>query len=559
MKKYRYFGLPSHLVAMAGLSVALTLTACGGANEGNGEVAGSRAAVSMSASSASGSSIVEMQIPSAEQTEELLKKGSDLNAAELQAAAARVGVTAPATAQWPSSPTTLASPKFAIQKGKPQSKALGFASVPVYRFFNSQTAAHFYTISETERDTVRSTLPQFSYEGAAFSVSPAAQPGLSPVYRFLNTQSGVHFYTISEDEKNHILQTLPGFNLEGVAYYASKVAAEGFTELGRFYVPGKGFHFYTASSMEALNISLFLSENYGWEGFAYYVIGEDYSFDKAMHDELNTLRVQGGFGAMAHNSALDAAARNHANYMYLNYRSGNQWNWPLMSSVDPATGWLTGHTETLGSVGFTGVFPIDRAATAGFNTSYVGEVIEFGNTGFYYPRYAGCIDGLLSTVFHRSGLLYYGSREFGSTVMFSPDFNDFVCIIEPAINPANSPQPPAGWVAVYPVPDQQNVKTLFFNEAPDPVPSSPIKGNPASIYVEPQNTLTVFSFVLRDPSGASVPAKLLTSADFPAYLATYMAYLVPLGPLNSNTEYTAHFVGQNSGAPLVRTWSFHTK
>ncbi len=40
----------------------------------------------------------------------------------------------------------------------------------LFRFFNSTTGAHFYTISVDERDHVRATLPQFAYEGVAFYV-----------------------------------------------------------------------------------------------------------------------------------------------------------------------------------------------------------------------------------------------------------------------------------------------------------------------------------------------------------------------------------------------------
>ncbi|MFQ3573077.1 MAG: trypsin-like peptidase domain-containing protein [Thermodesulfovibrionales bacterium] len=39
---------------------------------------------------------------------------------------------------------------------------------PVYRFFNTSTGTHFYTISTAERDHVRNTYPQFRYEGEAF-------------------------------------------------------------------------------------------------------------------------------------------------------------------------------------------------------------------------------------------------------------------------------------------------------------------------------------------------------------------------------------------------------
>lgn len=143
--------------------------------------------------------------------------------------------------------------------------------VLAYRFFNTQTGAHFYTINEVERDQVIATLPQFRYEGPAFTVSATPQEGLLPVYRFLNTTTGVHLYTISEAEKAHIEATLPQFQLEGVAYHASAVGGVGFKPLYRFYRQDRGFHFYSADHTERDTIIDTLCA-YRYEGTSYYVL-----------------------------------------------------------------------------------------------------------------------------------------------------------------------------------------------------------------------------------------------------------------------------------------------
>lgn len=150
---------------------------------------------------------------------------------------------------------------------KAQTKAL--ASIPVYRFFNTLTNAHFYTASVTERDHVRATLPYLQYEGEAFQASAQGATGLSPVYRFYNQQTGVHFYTISGDERAFVQANYPQFIYEGVAYYASKVLGAGFRGLYRFYYFSKGFHFYSVDPNEAATLP-----QYRAEGLAYYVIGE---------------------------------------------------------------------------------------------------------------------------------------------------------------------------------------------------------------------------------------------------------------------------------------------
>ncbi len=46
--------------------------------------------------------------------------------------------------------------------------------------------------------------------------------GTSPVYRFYNTITSGHFFTIDENEKNTVLNTLPSFRYEGVGFCASK-------------------------------------------------------------------------------------------------------------------------------------------------------------------------------------------------------------------------------------------------------------------------------------------------------------------------------------------------
>lgn len=162
----------------------------------------------------------------------------------------------------------------------PQQKlaAVSTLRAPIFRFFNEQTGAHFFTGSATERDLVQSTLsPPFKDEGTAFFAASASTPGLSQVYRFYNLRTGVHFYTISESEKASIEATLPDvFRLEGVSYHASEVGGQGLIPLYRFYLPSKGVHFYTASESEKDRVIATLGAIYRFEGIGYYVLGEDW-------------------------------------------------------------------------------------------------------------------------------------------------------------------------------------------------------------------------------------------------------------------------------------------
>lgn len=62
---------------------------------------------------------------------------------------------------------------------------------------------------------------------SSLRIQAAAQPaGTLPVYRFFNTETGTHFYTISEDEKNYILANWPQFHFYGSAFYAYPIVSQ---------------------------------------------------------------------------------------------------------------------------------------------------------------------------------------------------------------------------------------------------------------------------------------------------------------------------------------------
>lgn len=94
--------------------------------------------------------------------------------------------------------------------------------VPLFRFFNLRTGSHFYTTSVAERDDVIARYPQlYRYEGIAYPVVGTACAQVHPVYRFYNTRTGTHFYTVSDAEKALVeAQLSEAYHFEGIAYYA---------------------------------------------------------------------------------------------------------------------------------------------------------------------------------------------------------------------------------------------------------------------------------------------------------------------------------------------------
>ena len=155
---------------------------------------------------------------------------------------------------------------------------------PVYRFYNNQRGTHFFSQSITEKNFISANYPQFSYENAVFNAysnpDTATTPTRSPVYRFYNSATQSHFYTIDVAEKDSIIVkinngTWPQFAFEGTSWYAKTTAQfgsipDGTIPLYRFYRTN-GTHFYTASATEKASIQANLSAYYTYEGIAYYV------------------------------------------------------------------------------------------------------------------------------------------------------------------------------------------------------------------------------------------------------------------------------------------------
>lgn len=94
---------------------------------------------------------------------------------------------------------------------------------PVYRFWSDVTQSHFYTISETEKNKLlREYRKIWIFEGIGFYAYPEGrQPyGTRPVYRFWSDVQSAHFYTISESERDKFLKDYRGIYIyEGIAFY----------------------------------------------------------------------------------------------------------------------------------------------------------------------------------------------------------------------------------------------------------------------------------------------------------------------------------------------------
>ena len=93
--------------------------------------------------------------------------------------------------------------------------------VPVYRF-SRNGGGHFYTASESERESVSTHLTgAYTYDGVAFYVYGEPVEGSMPVFRFFHPSTGSHFFTGDVSERDHLIaERSDSLLYEGVAWWA---------------------------------------------------------------------------------------------------------------------------------------------------------------------------------------------------------------------------------------------------------------------------------------------------------------------------------------------------
>ena len=123
----------------------------------------------------------------------------------------------------------------------------------VFRFFDSATGDHFYTLSTAEANQIRATLPTYHDEGTPWS-TPDAGTGAIDVYRFFDVATNTHFLTSSLAERNQVIATLPSYHYEGVAFEAYQTTGTDRLTLERFFNTQSHLHHYAASPAETASI-----------------------------------------------------------------------------------------------------------------------------------------------------------------------------------------------------------------------------------------------------------------------------------------------------------------
>ena len=128
------------------------------------------------------------------------------------------------------------------------SSSLG-ASSPAYRFYNSSSGDHFYTLNSAEADSLKQNPGTYAYEGTPWS-APVASNLTTNVYRFYNAKSGDHFYTQSTQERDTLSSQSSGYGYEGIAFQTYSASSGSTLTLERFYNKLTGLHHFSASTIE---------------------------------------------------------------------------------------------------------------------------------------------------------------------------------------------------------------------------------------------------------------------------------------------------------------------
>ena len=155
----------------------------------------------------------------------------------------------------------------------------------VYRFYNLRDKAFFYTNSPDERDMIISksspaneNIDEWPYvfQGTTFEAAHTYS-GAVPVFRFYNTQTGHHFFTVNKDEASYVRtmssKGLWPFKDEGTAFnvYANDPTPKFVGQeaaVHRFYSTSLNRHFFTADPSEVDQIKL--TGIWTYEGVAFF-------------------------------------------------------------------------------------------------------------------------------------------------------------------------------------------------------------------------------------------------------------------------------------------------
>lgn len=277
------------------------------------------------------------------------------------------------------------------------------------------------------------------------------------------------------------------------------------------------------------------------------------SEERAAYEFLNAERGRCGFGVLAQNTRLDAAAKAHADYQLLN---------DLFSH---------GEDQARYPNGFTGTTMVERYAFQGY-TGFGGAVDEISGITGSADKTGFGVEGmrnLLNAPYHLKGLMS-GMREAGVAVRSSTDTGTSTPRVLLQWNAAYAfdagPQLlRTDDVLTYPCDGATGVDRQLTNESPEPVPGRDLRASPlgTSVYVATRagNTLAVSTATMTNArTGAAVALRPAVSAgnDPQQSYGPNEAFVAADAPLEAGTAYQVTLTGTSNAVPFTRSFTFTT-
>lgn len=270
---------------------------------------------------------------------------------------------------------------------------------------------------------------------------------------------------------------------------------------------------------------------------------------------LNQERGRCGFGLLAQNAQLDAAARSHNDYQIINNTDNHREN------------------QQQFSIGFTGVTSFDRATAAGYSNA--GGVTEDFAIRMNSTNKSGVGEGgtrsLLNAPYHLASLMG-GWRDAGISVRASTETTP--AGVNPAVfinfnlgykSVSGKQLIGASDVATYPCEGSTNIERQLKNESPNPVPGRDLFLNPigSAVYIsvrEGQSLTIATASVVETLSNTPVVVRtpITTVNDPNSIFKAHQGYIAPDAPLKPLTEYTVMVTGSNNGSAFAKTFKFKT-
>jgi uncharacterized protein YkwD len=277
------------------------------------------------------------------------------------------------------------------------------------------------------------------------------------------------------------------------------------------------------------------------------------SEELAAFNFLNGERGRCGFGLLAQNTRLDAAAKAHADYQLINN---------VFSHFEDPAAFPTG---------FTGASMVQRYAFQGY-TGLGGAVDEISGLNGTASKAGFGVQGirtLLNAPYHLKGLVS-GMREAGLAVRSSSDTGTssprVILQWNGAYAGAAGPQGiAAADVLTYPCDGTTGATRALTNESPEPVPGRDLRANPlgTTVYIATRagNTLAITGVTMtntRTGAPVSLRSAVTAASDPQREYAGNEAYVAADAPLDANTAYQVTVSGANNGAAFTRTFTFTT-